>query len=347
MRKLASIQKIKGIHPIEGADRIELAKVLGWQCVVNKGQFQPGDLCVYFEVDSFLPIDPAYEFLRSNSYKKNDYMGEGFRLRTMKFRGQISQGLALPVGTLIKTPVQEGDDVTELLNVKEWSMPEVVGNAGIMIGSRPDFIAKTDETRIQSAPELLEEFRGLPFYITTKCDGSSHSIGIREDSTFHMTGHNFEFKDEPGTSGFVDLIRERGFEEKMREYMEDNHISCMVVQGELCGEGIQKNRMKLPKPEWFIFTVYEDHKRCGLGEIEKVVAYIGGVMVPLEETGDNLLDYYPDEAALLKRAEGNYPNGGKKEGIVIRPITPVHSHTLSGSLSMKVINNQYLLKNEE
>ena len=90
MRKLASIQRIWQIEPIEGADRIELAHVLGWQCVVNKGQFQPMDLAVYFEVDSFLPIAPEFEFLRASSYRKTDIMGEGFRLRTMKFRGQIS-----------------------------------------------------------------------------------------------------------------------------------------------------------------------------------------------------------------------------------------------------------------
>ena len=89
-RKLASIQQIISIEPIEGADRIELAHVLGWQCVVNKGQFQPGDLGVYFEIDSFLPIRPEFEFLRASSYRKTDLMGEGFKLRTQKFRGQIS-----------------------------------------------------------------------------------------------------------------------------------------------------------------------------------------------------------------------------------------------------------------
>ena len=104
MRKLASIQRIWKIEPIEGADRIELAHVLGWQCVVNKGQFQPMDIGVYFEIDSFLPIRPVYEFMRSSSYKKTDIMGEGFKLRTMRFRGQISQGLLLPLSQFQKSP---------------------------------------------------------------------------------------------------------------------------------------------------------------------------------------------------------------------------------------------------
>ena len=101
MRKLASIQRIWMIEPIEGADRIELAHVLGWQCVVNKGQFREMDLAVYFEVDSFLPVAPEFEFLHASSYRKTDIMGEGFRLRTMKFRGQISQGLLLPIIILL------------------------------------------------------------------------------------------------------------------------------------------------------------------------------------------------------------------------------------------------------
>ena len=97
MRKLASIQRIWKTEPIEGADRIELAHVLGWQCVVNKGQFHPMDLAIYFEIDCFLPVRPEFEFLRASSYKQTDVMGEGFRLRTMKFRGQISQGLLMPI----------------------------------------------------------------------------------------------------------------------------------------------------------------------------------------------------------------------------------------------------------
>ena len=104
MRKLASIQTIRKIEPIEGADRIELAHVLGWQCVVNKGQLQPGDKAIYFEIDSFLPIREEFEFMRHSSYKKTDLMGEGFRLKTQKFRGQISQGLLLPVTQFPEIP---------------------------------------------------------------------------------------------------------------------------------------------------------------------------------------------------------------------------------------------------
>ena len=163
MRKLASIQRIWKIEPIDGADRIELAHVLGWQCVVNKGQFQEMDLAVYFEVDSFLPITTEFEFLRASSYRKTDIMGEGFRLRTMKFRGQISQGLLLPVSTfpVIPADTELGVDVTELLGIKKWEIEERITTGGTMIGTLPYDIPHTDETRVQAEPGLINEFDRL------------------------------------------------------------------------------------------------------------------------------------------------------------------------------------------
>lgn len=162
MRKLASIQRIWKIEPIEGADRIELAHVLGWQCVVNKGQFQPMDIGVYFEIDSFLPIRPVYEFMRSSSYKKTDIMGEGFKLRTMRFRGQISQGLLLPLSQFPEIPADAavGDDVTELLGVRKWEIEERATTGGTVIGNLPYDIPHTDETRVQEEPELIQAFAG-------------------------------------------------------------------------------------------------------------------------------------------------------------------------------------------
>ena len=153
MRKLASIQRIWKIEPIEGADRIELAHVLGWQCVVNKGQFKPMDLAVYFEVDSFLPMAPQFEFMRASSYKNSDILGEGYRLRTMKFRGQISQGLLLPISDFPAIPADAelGTDVTDVLGVRKWEIEERITTGGTMIGTLPPDIPHTDETKIGRA----------------------------------------------------------------------------------------------------------------------------------------------------------------------------------------------------
>lgn len=348
MRNLATIQKIKAITPIEGADRIELAHVLGWQCVVNKGVFQPGDLAVYFEIDSFLPVRPEFEFLRASSYKKTELLGEGFRLRTQRFRGEISQGLCLPLSILDDTGwhgLPEGTDVTKLLGVRKWEIPESVSSSGTIIGTLPREIPKTDETRIQAEPELLEAFRGLPYYISTKMDGTSSSCSIDEDGVFHVTGHNYEYKDD-GKSAFYELLKIRHTEDKMRSLIREWDIKSLVIQGEFCGEGIQSNRLRLKKPEWYVFTVLINGKRVGLNPMLEVCESLSLEPVPIEEREKDLLARYPTVEALLKRADGNYPNGGKKEGIVIRPIDPVYCPLISAPLSMKIINNKYLLKND-
>ena len=347
MRKLASIQRIWKIEPIEGADRIELAHVLGWQCVVNKGQFQPMDIGVYFEIDSFLPVRPEFEFMRASSYKKTDIMGEGFRLRTMRFRGQISQGLLLPLKQFpeISDDVEVGKDVSELLNVRKWEIEERATTGGTVIGTLPYDIPHTDETRVQEEPALIQAFSGIEYYISTKMDGSSHSIGIDENG-FHVTGHNYEYKDD-GSSSFYEFVKARKYQEKVESFARENALCTLTIQGEFCAPGIQKNRLRLSKPEWYVFTVRENGKRVGLKRMIQICEALGMEYVPIEETGMDLPAKYPTVESLLERADGNYPNGGKKEGIVIRPTEPIFCPLISASLSMKIVSNKYLLKNEE
>ena len=345
-RKLASVQYIHDISPIDGADRIELIHVLGWRCVANKGQFQKGDLCVYFEIDSFLPVRPEFEFLRTSSYKDSEMLGPGFRLKTMKFRGQISQGLVLPLALFPEIPEDAaiGTDVTEILGVRKWEIEERATTGGTVIGSLPSDVPHTDETRIQAMPELLEAFRGRPYYITTKMDGSSHSLSIDADG-FHVTGHNYEYKDDD-SSAFYRFVKARNYRTAMEQYMKDHGISTLTIQGELCAPGIQQNRLKLTKPEWYVFTVRIDGYRVGLMKMCEVAKAINAPTVSVEEFGEDLTALYPTVEALLARADGQYPNGGPKEGIVIRTIEPEYCPLISGPLSMKVINNKYLLKNE-
>ena len=346
MRKLASIQRIWKIEPIEGADRIELAYVLGWQCVVNKDQFKPMDLAVYFEIDSFLPIRPEFEFMRSSSYRRTDIMGEGFRLRTMRFRGQISQGLLLPIEQFPEIPVdvELGRDVSDILDVKKWEIEEKATTGGTVIGTLPVDVPHTDETRVQAEPDLIEDFAGLEYYISTKMDGSSHSVSLDEDG-FHVTGHNYEYKDD-GKSAFYNLVKREDIEDRMRKFYKDNGLRVLTIQGELCAPGIQQNRLKLTGPEWYVFTIRENGKRVGLKRMQEICKATELQMVPVEEVGTDLPSKYPTVEALLERADGEYPKGGKKEGIVIRPTEPVYCERISASLSMKVVSNKYLLKNE-
>ena len=347
-RKLASIQRVWQIDPIEGADRIELAHVLGWQCVIKKGEFQAGDLAVYFEIDSYLPIRPEFEFLRSSSYKNTDVMGEGFRLRTQKFRGQVSQGLLLPVSVFpeITEPYDVGWDMTERLGVRKWEVEERATTGGTIMGTLPYSIPHTDETRVQAEPDLIGDFAGLEYYISTKMDGSSHSISIDQDGV-HVTGHNYEYKDD-GASAFYEFVKKRGYIDRMREFKDAIGLHELTLQGEFCAPGIQQNRLRLVKPEWYVFTIMENGLRIGLDRMMLVCEALGGIpTVPIEEIDKDLPSKYPTVEALLARADGEYPNGGKKEGVVIRPTEPVFCPRISAPLSMKVVNNAYLLKQKE
>ena len=343
-RKLASIQRIHKIESIEGADRIELAHVLGWQCVVNKGQFKPMDLGIYFEIDSFLPVRKEFEFLRASSYMKNDILGEGFHLRTMTFRGQLSQGLLLPVSLFTEIPedAELGKDVSDIIGVKKWEIEERITTGGTVIGTLPYDIPHTDEIRVQAEPDLIKAFAGIEYYISTKMDGSSHSIGIDENG-FHVTGHNYEYKDD-GTSAFYNLVNERGYKEKLEAFLLDEGLKTLTVQGELCAPGIQQNRLKLKQPEWYVFTIRENGKRVGLERMQEICKSLKMATVPIEEIDMDLPSKYPTIESLLQRADGNYSNGGKKEGIVIRPTLPVYNSLIGAELSMKVVSNKYLLK---
>lgn len=345
MRHLASIQTIKAVEPIENADFIELVHVLGWQCVAKKGEFKSGDSCVYFEIDSFLPIRPEFEFLRANSYKHSEMLGEGFRLKTQIFRGKISQGLCLPLSMLgIDESLPEGTDVTDMLGVQKWEIPETQMSGGTAIGELPGNVPRTDETRIQAMPELIKEFGIKPYYISTKIDGSSHSVSFDENG-FHVMGHTYEYKPDD-KCGFLKFIQKNypTLADAMRAYLTMTKHKSIVIQGEFAGPGIQKNRLKLQKPAWYVFDIRVDEHRLHLVDFLDLAKSLNLTTVPIEEVADNFIAHYPTVEALLERADGTYPNGGKKEGIVIRPTEPVYSSLLNTDLSMKVVNNKYLLK---
>ena len=345
MRHLASVQIIKSVEPIKDADFIELVHVLGWQCVARKGEFKPGDFCVYFEIDSFLPICEEFEFLRNTSYKKNELLGEGFRLKTQLFRGQISQGLCLPISILDKTGwhgLPEGTDVTEILGVRKYEIPEKAMSNGTAIGELPGNVPKTDEIRIQAMPELMEEFGKKPYYITTKIDGSSYSVSYDENG-FHVMGHSYEYKADDSCN-FYSMVKKLDLEKKLERFVKDKYAISIVIQGEYAGPGIQKNRLGLKAPAWYVFDIRINGKRCHFIDFCALARQFELETVPIEEVADNFLAHYPTIESLLKRADGTYTNGNKKEGIVIRPTSPVYSELIGGDLSMKVINNKYLLK---
>jgi len=334
MRSLVTIQKVRGISPIPDSDFLELAHVMGWQCVVKKNEFKEGDLGVYYEVDSFLPLNDRYEFLRGSSYRENADNGIGFRVRTMKMRGQLSQGLLLPLaGFQELADCAEGTDVTEKLNVKKWYIPETAHSGGKIIGERPYGIPASDEIRIQSALELLDDLNGKPYYITTKMDGTS-GIVYYIDGKIGCCSRNKEIKDEEDAL-YWSPVYKYGLKEKFAKLGKN-----IVITGEICGPGIQKNRLRLADTEWYVFDVkdWDAGRYYTYDNAVKICADLGLKNVPLEEQGERF-DYSLE--TLLEKAKGKYPSGLDKEGIVVR---------LSSSpkaVSFKVLNNDALLKEKE
>lgn len=259
-------------------------------------------------------------------------------MKTQRFRGQLSQGLALPLGILPEGHYELGQDVSELLGVRKWEIQERLSTNGTIIGMLPDGVPKTEETRVQAEPGLLGEFRGLPYYVTTKMDGTSVTMFLI-DGRFGVCGHNYEYADDGGCS-FWRFAHDREIESRMRKA----GAGGVVIQGEFCGGGIQGNPLKLIKPEWYVFSISDaaTRKRWPLDEMIAYCDDVGLARVPVEEREDAFA--YDSVDALLERARGLYESGNVKEGIVVRPIEPVYSKLLQGPLSMKVINNDYLLK---
>ena len=334
MRALVTIQRVKMISPIPNSDFLEAAHIMGWQCVVKKDEFREGDLGVYYEVDSFLPEEPRYEFLRASSYRDNEDNGKGFRIRTMKMRGQLSQGLILPIAQFPELEAcNEGDDVTEILQVKKWYIPETSNPGGTIIGERPHGIPASDETRIQSELELLEQLRDKPYYITTKMDGTS-GIVYYIDGKIGCCSRNKEIKDEADALYWTPVYK-HGLKEKLAAYGKN-----IVLTGEICGPGIQKNKLRLPSIEWYVFDVkeWDSGKYFSYDEASEICTSLGLTFVPLEERGEQF-DYSLE--TLLEKAKGKYASGLEKEGIVVR-------YTLAPKMiSFKVLNNDFLLKEKD
>jgi RNA ligase (TIGR02306 family) len=356
MRKLASIKIIDSIQPIEGADVIELAVVGGWKVVVAKDVgHKVGDHVVYCEIDSFLPIKPEFEFLRKSSYKK---MGdqEGFRLKTIKLRGQVSQGLILPI-VVLNTPDTniyvtpfEGLDVTEMLGIQKYEPPIPAELSGKVKGNFPSFIRKTDEERVQNLAKEYEGWKTQAFYVTEKLDGSSATY-YYNNGVFGVCSRNLELA-EPAEfvagmvmcddgierprqqNSFWKVAQELGIKEKLEAY--GKNIS---IQGELIGEGIQGNPYKIKGQTVRFFNVFDidKYEYLGLEEFESLITSMGLETVPildvkftLPNTVEELLKYADEKSLLNPQFD--------REGVVIRSI--------DRKISFKAISNKFLLKHQ-
>lgn len=371
-RKLVTLRRIAQLLPIDGADRIELAVIDGWEVIVKKGEFELGSQCIFFEIDSFLPKKDIYEFL----LKTVSFEGrEGYRLKTMKMRGVVSQGLALPLShfknevLLDVTSLDYDTDYSDILEVIKYDNQTQTSNnkgyglkTGNSEGVFPDFIPKTDQERIQNLTRYFQTKQDEEFEETLKMDGSSCTMyKIKRarslvESFLNRISFGLLFKDtyEFGVcsrnlnlrSPTKDAPKSDFWNIALKYDIENILPSGYAIQGELCGPGIQSNHEKLDDKEFFLFDVYDITNKQYLLPEDRWDFYLEhlqphGIKHVRVVTNRVKIFKQNDIHSLLKRVEGPSLNQGViSEGRVYKSHTNRHT-------TFKVINNQYLLKDEK
>ena len=387
-RKLASIVVIDNVSPIDGADRLEVAEMAGkgWKVVTAKGEVFPGDLCCYFEIDSFLPADDErYAFLKDRCLRKfvskgGNVLREGIRIKTIKLRGQISQGLLMPIEKFpeitsrmpdnlhINLSESEdcivpelvpsiGADVTNLLHVEHYD--EVKEQLQPLTGSNPitsdalgrfpsDYVPKTDEERIQNLGDWFEKYKDMEWEATAKDDGSSltmfYSPTIDAETSFGVCTRNLRIKPELAKGGIplgYQMAAKYNVEEKLKAYFDETKLE-IAVQGELVGPGVNADRDKYQTHEWHVFKIFDITNQRFLLPLErrKLCEKLELTHVQVINPSIKVFTELPSMDAVLKFAEGKTARGNEREGIVFKSNT-IHD------LSFKAVSNRYLMKQED
>ena len=356
-RQLATIRKIKEIQPIDGADAIEVATVDGWKVVVKKNEFKKGDLVVYFEIDSWIPHELA-PFLSKGKTPK-EYNGVlGNRLKTVRLRGQLSQGLVLPVETdcgqftgcvevVNGHVVDEGDDVTEILGIQKWEPPVNPQLAGLTRGNFPSEIPRTDQQRVQN---LSKQFNKLiseneHWEVTEKLHGSSATFYLKSDGEFIVCSRNINLKEDENNL-YWKIAREQQIEEKLKEYFLDyntyDRYTPVAIQGEIIGEGINGNQYGVKGQDFYVFDIYlPELNRYADPIVRKaVVEQLRLKHVPFLDSAE--FSEFESIEQLLELSKGNsFLNGSIREGLVFKKFNQQSTSTV---MSFKVINNDWLEK---
>ena len=374
MRHLATIQKILKIEPIEGADRIELATVLGWHVVIQKGLYQEGDRVIYLEIDSVLPEKLAEKVGFTDKY-----------LKTRRFKGVYSQGMCIPLTELLDTKFsyKEEDiaeraktgkwddlDVTEFLGITKWEpdprndsqslkreqnmvKPPKKWYTRFRIGrwfwrkfiykpsSGPfptSIVHKTDETRCQILGDILAKYKGTRCQFTEKLDGSSITFWKDKKDKLHVCSRNRE------------IFVKDDFMFSTAERYDKNLKKGFVYQGEILGPNIQGNKYGLKDYDIYVYQVYDTDRKVYLDPLDMERHCTSVMLKTVSVLGNINLD--DDKDALVELSEGmsKLPGRGKetqREGIVIRPLENIYiqdSRFVGNRLSFKVINPKFLVK---
>lgn len=339
---MATIRKIDALRPIEGADAIECAIVGGWTVVTKKGEYTAGDLAVYCEIDSFIPTSIAPFLTRPGQYAKAFEGVEGERLRTVKLRGQLSQGLLLPLEPTcanIVSELIEGLDVSIPLGIVKYEAPVPAALAGEVKGMFPSVIPKTDQERIQNLKAELTEWLtddALHWEVTEKLEGSSMTVYMR-DGEVGVCSRNLDLKPNADNSLWR-AANKYNLPAKLVGIGRN-----IAVQGEIVGNGIQGNIYQMRDQDFLVYDIYDiDAGRYFTPDERKAFVVEHGLNhCPVLAYSARLTDTLgiTNMEQVLKFAEGKSVMGMigcEREGVVFK----CHEQ----SVSFKAISNKYLLK---
>lgn len=351
-RELATIRTIAEVQPIPGADKICAYRVDGWWVVDQVGKYEVGSLVTYLEVDSWVPHSIA-PFLTKPDRDPMVYQEiQGQRLRTIKLKGQLSQGLLLPTQeydgdtAVIRADgalryVKDGDDMTDFLGILKWEKPMNAQLAGLAKGNFPSFIRKTDQPRIQNMTRQFQAWQehGDEWFVSEKMDGSSMTVyfshGEVEEMDLHgVCSRNLDLKQTEGNSFWIAAI-ELDLHNKI---MKDGR--SLAIQGEWCGPGIQGNQYGFDKLRFFCYDIFDIDRQEYLLQPE-VIQFCAEHNIPMVPLLPNMkLSDSDTIASILKFAEGKSTYGNKpREGLVFK-------HAVMHDVSWKAISDSWLLKNE-
>jgi RNA ligase (TIGR02306 family) len=345
-RKMATIRKIEEVKAIPNADKIVAYRVGGWWVVDSIGKYVVGDLVVYAEPDSFIPTAIAPYLTKPGHYAKTFEDVEGERLRTVKLRGQLSQGLLLPVevdndqfGGVVhlvkgKYCVEEGMDVSELLGIVKYEAPIPAALAGEVKGMFPSVIPKTDQERIQNLTAELEVWKteGLTWEVTEKLDGSSMTVYVI-DGEVGVCSRNLDLRPNKDNSLWRAAYK-HDLPTKLSTIQRN-----IAIQGELIGNGIQGNMYKMRDQDFYVYDIYDIDAGRYFTPMERQ-AFVTEYKLnhcPVLNASAKVDTLTVD--SLLQMAEGKsvmIENGPEREGLVFK--------CNEKQVSFKAISNRFLIK---
>jgi RNA ligase (TIGR02306 family) len=351
-RKLASVQQVEEVAPIDGADAIERVRVLGWWVVVKKGEYLPGDRVVYCEIDALLPERAEFEFLRKSCWR-GAIQGQGgvllqragFRIKTVRLRGQVSQGICFPLSVLPAGAGAElGADVTDILDIIKFDPPLPLGLSGRLRGLFPGFVPKTDEPRVQVVGEVLARHRGRTLYLTEKLDGTSFTAFVRGDQ-FGICSRNQWLDETDLHNGLCKAAADASLAEKLTALRNELGFD-LALQAELIGPGVQGNKYALRSQRLYAFNLVNlaTYRLEPLPRLLDACARLGIECVP--QLGTLVLDHSVDQLVELSIGASALHAATPREGIVLRAVDDVVDPEI-GRLSFKVISPKFLLKYDE